>query len=180
MTHLSRPPALARHTVLLLALALAACAPTAKRAVDALPDQASPTTRQLAMAKDMIDGLDPVVMPPAAYNPAPAPLIGRGFAQVAQQPGQSLNQRRLLAMRAARLDALRDLTEQVHGIRLTSDSVLRDAVMRDDLLAARVEGTLRGARTLSIDPRGDDGYAVTLQLDVDTLAYVLRAVGRGR
>lgn len=116
-------------------------------------------------------------------TPAPAPmaapvmpkLSGRGFAQVAGQPGQTVNERRLLAMRAARLDALRDLTEQVHGIRISSDSYLRDAVLRNDTVAAHVQGSLRAARTVSIEPRGDDGYAVLLELDEATLAQVLRA-----
>ncbi|MGY6697220.1 MAG: LPP20 family lipoprotein [Roseinatronobacter sp.] len=162
----------------LCAVALGGCAAGPRLAVDALPEDASAATRQLALAKDMSDGFAPnaqLLAPGAAVSP----LVGRGFAQVARQPGDSLNQRRLLAMRAARLEALRDLTEQVHGLRLTSDSHVRDAVLRDDRLAARVEGTLRGARTLSIEPRGDDGYAVTMQLDIDTVAYVLRAVGTG-
>ncbi len=157
-------------------IVLAACAPSTRTAVDALPRAATEGTRQLAEAKDMLDSLEPTV----EVRSRAAPLSGRGFAQVAAQPGQTLNQRRLLAMRAARLDALRDLTEQVHGIRISSDSLMRDAVLRDDRLAAQVQGTLRGARTVAIDPRGDDGYAVTMELDADTVAYVLRAVGTGR
>lgn len=159
----------------LIIMLLAGCGSAQRSAVAALPATASETTRQLAQVKDMLDGLEPTVeVRPAVAGPEP--LLGRGFAQVAAQPGQTLNQRRLLAMRAARLDALRDLTEQVHGVRLASDSVLRDAVLRDDQLAARVEGTLRGARTVAIEPRGEDGYAVTLQLDADKVAYVLRAL----
>jgi len=165
--------------VALCALLLSGCSTGTRGAVDALPHHASPTTRQYAVVKDMLDTLEPTLeIKPAAL--LPAPLIGRGFAQIARQPGESLNQRRLLAMRAARLEALRDLTEQVHGIQLTSESLLRDAVLRDDRLAARVEGSLRGARTIAIEPRGEDGYSVTMQLDADTVAYVLRAVGTGR
>lgn len=120
-----------------------------------------------------LDG-PPAPMPMAAVPVMPR-LSGRGFAQVAGQPGQTLNERRLLAMRAARLDALRDLTEQVHGIQISSDSYLRDAVLRNDTVAAHVQGSLRAARTVSIEPRGDDGYAVLLELDEATLAQVLRA-----
>lgn len=162
-----------------VALLPAACGNTQRSATRALPHDASEATTRLALAKDMIDGLEPEVAPPSRAGGI-APLTGRGYAQVAAQPGQTLNQRRLLAMRAARLDALRDLTEQVHGIRLTSDSLLRDAVLRDDRLFAQVQGTLRGARTVAIEPRGDDGYAVIMELDTDTVAYVLRAVGSGR
>nr|WP_162623746.1 LPP20 family lipoprotein [Paracoccus saliphilus] len=112
---------------------------------------------------------------PMASGPVMPKLSGRGFAQVAGQPGQTLNERRLLAMRAARLDALRDLTEQVHGIQISSDSYLRDAVLRNDTVAAHVQGSLRAARTVSIEPRGEDGYAVLLELDEATLSQVLRA-----
>jgi hypothetical protein len=153
--------------------------------VDALPAQASAQTMLLATTKDLMEApVDPTVAPAhsavsAALAVAPPRLTGRGFAQVAGQPGATVNERRLLAMRAARLDALRDLTEQVHGIRITSESLLRDSVLRNDTLAAQVQGTLRGARTVAIEPRGDDGYAVTLELDADTVAYVLRAVRGG-
>jgi len=160
---------------LVASLALSGCMALPQSAVQALPQDASANTVQLAEMKDAMAGAEPTVTPQLR----PAPLVGRGFAQVSKQPGESLNQRRILAMRAARLDALRDLTEQVHGIRITSDSLLRDAVLRNDTLAARVEGTLRGARTVAITPRSHDGYAVTMQLDADTVAYILRAVGTG-
>jgi len=176
-------PALRPTAAVLAALALlAGCSAPGGRAMDALPAQASAETTMLAATKDMLDALDgATVMPAAGQLPAGAVqrLTGRGFSQVAGQPGATLNERRLMAMRAARLDALRDLTEQVHGIRITSESLLRDAVMRNDALAAHVQGTLRGARTVAIEPRGDDGYSVTLELDADTVAYVLRAVRGG-
>lgn len=184
-----KTPALARPLAVLALCGLtAACAaPRAPLAVDALPASPMAGTRMLAEVKDNLDALDqaqaqgsPVA---AAARVAPAVatphLTARGFAQVAGQPGHTLNEKRLLAIRAARLDALRDLTEQVHGIRISANSLLRDAVLRDDQLAAQVQGTLRGARTLSVEPRGDDGYIVTMELDADTLAYVVRAVGAG-
>lgn len=113
--------------------------------------------------------------PPPPPLPEPGALVGRGFAQVAGQPGQTLNEKRLLAIRAARLDAMRDLTEQVHGIRISSDSLLRDAAMQSDYVAAQVQGTMRGARTVSIEPRGDDGYAVQLELSQALVAQIARA-----
>jgi hypothetical protein len=36
-----------------------------------------------------------------------------------------------------------------------------------DALVAHVSGTLRGARTIAIEPRGDDGYFVQMELDAD-------------
>jgi outer membrane protein FlgP len=182
-------PVLVRPLAVLAILGLTACTtPPVTRAVDALPQDPMAGTRMLAEVKDNLDALDRAQAQPTTTVPAPAPmtagmatphLTARGFAQVAGQPGQTLNEKRLLAIRAARLDALRDLTEQVHGIRISGDSLLRDAVLRNDTLAAQVQGTLRGARTVSVEPRGDDGYAVTMELDADTLAYIVRAVGAG-
>ena len=160
-------------------LLLGGCGAQPQRsAVDALPSDATHQTAMLAQTKDMLDHLDQGKTT-TMIAPARAPLIGRGFAQVAGQPGATVNERRLLAMRAARLDALRDLAEQVHGIRISSESVLRDAVLRNDRLAAHVEGTLRGARTVSIEPKGDDGYSVVMELDADTVAYIVQALGSG-
>lgn len=182
-----KTPALMRPLAVLALCGLtAACAaPRAPLAVDALPVNPMAGTRMLAEVKDDLDALDQAQGSPVAAAARVAPavatphLTARGFAQVAGQPGHTLNEKRLLAIRAARLDALRDLTEQVHGIRISANSLLRDAVLRDDQLAAQVQGTLRGARTLSVEPRGDDGYVVTMELDADTLAYVVRAVGAG-
>jgi outer membrane protein FlgP len=167
---------------LALPLALSACGDGRPRAVDALPPDAQPQTRMLAEVKDQLDALDqgaPLPMNAFAAAPVPASLTGRGFSQVAGQPGHTLNEKRLMAIKAARLEALRDLTEQIHGIRISANSLLRDAVMRNDTLSAHVDGALRGARTVAIEPRGEDGYAVTMELDADTVAYVLRVVGAG-
>jgi hypothetical protein len=164
-------------------LGLTGCGSSTPRAVDALPLDAQPQTRMLAEVKDDLDALEHGAVAPNALMAHPAPMVanltGRGFSQVAGQPGHTLNEKRLLAIKAARLEALRDLTEQVHGIRISADSLLRDAVLRNDTLTAHVDGALRGARTVAIEPRGDDGYAVTMELDADTVAYVLRVVGSG-
>lgn len=161
----------------LVTLAAAGCTTPATRAVDALPMNAMPETVALATAKDTLDSLDSARAPvAAAMEPGLPRITGRGFAQVARQPGRTVNERRLMAMRAARMEALRDLAEQVHGVRISSDSLLRDVVLRSDRIATEVQGTLRGARTVSILPKGEDGYEVLMELDPDTLAYLLRAV----
>jgi hypothetical protein len=169
-----------------LALLLAACAAPPERAVEALPMDATGLTRQLAEVKDGLDAADRLHASAPANGPATlpvgdgvAPVKGLGFAQIAGQPGKTLNEKRLMAIRAARMEALRDLTEQIHGIRLSATTSLRDAVVTDDRLAAMVEGTLRGARTVRITPKGSDSYEVEMAIDGDTVGYILRAL-RGR
>ena len=52
--------------------------------------------------------------------------IGYGIVDV--QPGPSKNEKMLQAMRASKLDAYRELTEQVYGQSLQGSTSLRDAV----------------------------------------------------
>lgn len=157
-----------------LTVALAACAPTQRGAVESLPADATPATAELAEVKDALDTLHPA--PKSAVKMPDPMLTGLGFAQVSGQPGKTANEKRLMAIRAARIEAMRDLTEQVHGVRISGQSTLRDAVLVDDRLSAVVAGTLRGARTVRVTPRDADSYEVQLALDRDTVAYILRAV----
>ena len=170
--------------ILPVLLALAACAATPDSATEALPMDATGLTKQLATVKDDLDAADaaaapPPVAPPVAAADAVPALKGLGFAQIAGQPGATVNEKRLMAIRAARMDALRDLAEQVHGIRLSASTSVRDAVVQDDSLTALVDGTIRGARTVRVTPQGADSYEVEMALDRDTVAYIVRAL-KGR
>ncbi len=162
---------------------LAGCVSTPPTATEALPLSATETTQQLAEVKDNLDAADRMNAPPPPATVAAAaevrPLKGLGFAQIAGQPGKTQNEKRLMAIRAARMDALRDLTEQVHGIRIAASTTVRDAVVQDDSLSAVVQGTLRGARTLRVSPSGSDSYEVEMVLDRETVAYIVRAL-KGR
>ena len=164
-----------------IGMSLSACllAPGAR---DALPSTATAETVALASLKEDLDagasgGALPVMAVPLVKE---MPQIrGLGMAQISKQPGASLNEKRLLAIRAARLEALRDLTEQVHGIAVTSETTLRDTVIRSDSLRGLVEGEIRGARTERITPKGSDSYEVLLSLDPDVVAYIARAARLG-
>lgn len=175
----------ARLTIpaLFLLPALAGCVSMPPTATGALPLSATETTEQLAEIKDNLDAADRMTAPPPPATMAMAsdvqPLKGLGFAQIAGQPGKTQNEKRLMAIRAARMDALRDLTEQVHGIRISASTTIRDAVVQDDSLSAMVQGTLRGARTVRVAPSGTDSYEVEMVLDRETVAYIVRAL-KGR
>ncbi|GGW21480.1 hypothetical protein GCM10011452_02010 [Gemmobacter lanyuensis] len=174
-------PPLTRSLPLILALpiAVAACGPQTAR--QALPPDPGPRAKALAEVKDQLDSVSAPLQAPgiaaaAAAAPAPTvePLVGRGFAQIATQPGKTHNEKRLLAIRAARLEAMRDLTEQIHGIALQSSTNMTGSRIEIDQLAARISGTLRGAKTRRITPRGTDGYEVELEIDRGTLGYIVR------
>lgn len=50
------------------------------------------------------------------------------------------------AIRAARLDALRNLVEAVRGVRVSSETTVENSMVTSDVIKTQVEGMVRGAR----------------------------------
>ena len=70
-----------------------------------------------------------------------------------------------MAIRASKLDAYRNLTEQVYGQQLDASSTVADMVVTNDTFRTKVEGVIYGAVLVSIAPVGNDTYETTLSLD---------------
>ncbi|CRK76158.1 hypothetical protein NIG5292_02215 [Nereida ignava] len=119
------------------------------------------------------------VLDVSTVKTAPTPTIGAiGYSVISSQPGKTLNQRRLMAIRAARMDAMRTLAEQIHGLTIEGETQLSEAVLQSDTLRASVSGAIRGARTVKIEPRGTDTYAVQLEMDRMTINQIFKAYRR--
>lgn len=103
-------------------------------------------------------------------------ITGMGYASVSSQPAKSVNQRRLMAIRAARIEAMRNLTEQVHGMKINSRTTIIDAIVQNDSLRATVDGLIIGAKTVRINPVGADTYEVVLELDQALINSIMLAV----
>ena len=97
-----------------------------------------------------------------------------GYAVVSSQPGRSENQRRLMAIRSARMAAMRDLAEQIHGLNVEGNTTVIDLMVQNDTFRGVVSGTIRGARTVRINPTGSDTYETVLEIDQDMVAYLFR------
>ena len=83
-------------------------------------------------------------------------------------------ERSLMAKRAAKLDALRNLLEEVYGVRITSDTTVRDFVTQSDDIRARVHAFIQGARVVSERPVGDGSYEVEVEIELEPLKRMLR------
>lgn len=73
-------------------------------------------------------------------------------------------QSRLLAKRAAQADALRNLAEQVKGLRITSSTFVKDFVAESDDIRTAVNTFLRGAKVVDVRYMEDDSAEVTMEL----------------
>ena len=112
-------------------------------------------------------------------------ITATGYAVVAVQYHRNPAQQRLMAIRASKLDAYRNLTEQVYGQQLDASSTVADMVVTNDTFRAKVEGVIYGARLVSITPVGDETYETTLSLDRDVvqdlrILFMGQMAGRGR
>ena len=100
-------------------------------------------------------------------------LTAVGYAVVSTQPGRSDAQKRLMAIRAARMAAMRDLAEQIHGLQVDSNTTVVDLMVQNDTFRGVVTGTIRGARTVRINPTGADTYEIVLEIDREMMTYLL-------
>jgi hypothetical protein len=88
-----------------------------------------------------------------------------GYAPVAAQPGNNLSSKSLKAIKASKLDAYRELAEQVFGQKIDGKQHLSNLVLTDTKLRSSVEGVIRGAQVVKSYPVGEDTYATELKLD---------------
>ena len=98
-------------------------------------------------------------------TPAAGPIRGVGYAAISIQPGKTRVQKQLMAIRASRLAAMRELAEKIYGLDINSYSSLSETVMQADTLRGSVLGLVRNARTVSIGPIKTDIYETILEID---------------
>lgn len=76
-------------------------------------------------------------------------------------------QAKMMAKRAAQVDAQRQLTEIVRGLKLTSGTTVKDAELTSDVIATRVKGLLRGAFIIKSEIAEEGGsYVAEIELGI--------------
>ncbi|WP_428240162.1 LPP20 family lipoprotein [Gynuella sp.] len=76
-------------------------------------------------------------------------------------------QRKLMALRASKLDAYRTLAERVYGTSITGNSTVENLVAKDDRFRAYVDTYILGARVVSQDKMEDGSYETILEMIID-------------
>ncbi len=111
------------------------------------------------------------VVVPAGPPPQPNPVVAwqnitlRATGSGAP-PGRSVNaaQARLMAVRAAKLDALRNLLEQAYGVNISARSHVRDFITKNDSIKSRVDAYIRGAKVVHTIQHEDGSVEVEMEV----------------
>ncbi len=93
------------------------------------------------------------------------PYRAIGYASTSIQPGRNAAQKQLMAIRAAKAAAMRELAEKIYGADVGAQSSVGEGRVYNDVLRMNVEGLVRGARVVSIQPIRADIYEAVLEVD---------------
>lgn len=73
-------------------------------------------------------------------------------------------QARLMALRAAKIEALRNLLEQAYSVTVVSDSTVQDFALKNDVIKAGVDGFIKGAWVAEERLLADGSYEVDMEI----------------
>ncbi len=99
--------------------------------------------------------------PVVAWQPVTIRATGQGAP-----PARSVNaaQARIMTVRAAKLDAYRNLLENAYGVNISGRSNVRDFILKNDSVKARVDAYVRGAKVIHTIHHDDGGVEVEMEV----------------
>ncbi|WP_439333812.1 flagellar assembly lipoprotein FlgP [Vibrio agarilyticus] len=92
-------------------------------------------------------------------------LVAVGYASVSEQVGRTPEEKQIRAMRASKIDAYRELAEQVYGMRISGRAELEDQRLGIETTSGAVDGVIRGAQVIRAY-MVEDSYVTELRLDI--------------
>lgn len=94
-------------------------------------------------------------------------LKATGYGTAIRDNAQfSIGQQKLMAIRAAKVDAYRILAEQLYGLRVRGSTAAGNFTTQNDTLRTYVEGFVQGARVTDMKTLTDGNVQVSMELDV--------------
>ncbi|WP_165312051.1 flagellar assembly lipoprotein FlgP [Vibrio ziniensis] len=95
-------------------------------------------------------------------------LTSVGYASISEQRGRDDAEKQVRAMRASKMDAYRELAEQVYGMRVSGRAELSDQRLGTERTSGEVDGVIRGAEVVRSYKVGDS-YVTELRLDINKM-----------
>ena len=115
----------------------------------------------------------------APVLPAAQRVQATGYGNIGSYGLYTPGQAKLMAIRAAKVDAYRNLAEQVHGVRVWGNTAVSAFVAQNDVIRTFVDSFIQGARVVNVTSVGDGNYEVTVELEL-TVAFFDCVVTPGR
>ena len=88
-----------------------------------------------------------------------------GYASISEQNGRTQEEKSLRAMRASKVDAYRELSEQIYGLRISATTSLSNQQLGPENTDGAVDGIIRGAKVVRSYPVGDS-YVTEMELNL--------------
>ena len=107
-------------------------------------------------------------------------LTAVGYAPISSQQGESDSMKLIMAMKASKLDAYRELTEQVYGQKIEGSQSVSGLIVDSENLRSSVEGIIRGAEVVKAYPVGEDTYVTELSLDMQQVYDIYLSTAKPR
>lgn len=98
--------------------------------------------------------------------PSSTKFSALGYGSLNSYPQYTAGQQKLMAMRAAQVDAYRNLAEQVQGFRITGGTTVSAFALQSDTIRTYVDAFIRGARVVGVNAIGDGNYQANVELEL--------------
>ena len=73
---------------------------------------------------------------------------------------------RPMALRAAKLDAMRNILEAINGVRIDGSTIVRDYAVESDIIRSKVEGMIQGAEIVKQEYLSDGTIEITMAMSL--------------
>ncbi len=110
--------------------------------------------------------MEPVPSPEEQAVAKMDPIVVRvtGYGTYSDTKDRMDPRKRLLAMRASKLDAYRAMAERIYGTVIYGNSTVRDLVLQEDTFKTFVDSVIRGARVVSVSELRSGGFETVLEV----------------
>ncbi len=98
-------------------------------------------------------------------------FVAVGYATMDAQKGATDDIKMLNAIKASKLEAYKELAEQVYGVMLSSENSVKEYQLQSNGIKGKVKGLVRGAKVLRTYHE-DDLYITELGLNMKTLPFL--------
>ncbi|MCD6385040.1 LPP20 family lipoprotein [Candidatus Sumerlaeota bacterium] len=125
-------------------------------------------------APNPVEEPTPVPPPPEEEEEWEELIISATGSGVPPEDKKGTPQGRLLAERAAYLDALRNLAENIKGVHIDSRTTVRDFITQKDVIQSQFETWIKGAKKTMVRELPDGTVEVDVEMPLKGLRRIIR------